>query len=38
MAAKVPRLDVIDLLRGFVIALLVLDHTRDFLNEHCPSA
>jgi uncharacterized membrane protein len=28
MEAKVPRLDMVDLLRGFVIALMVLDHTR----------
>jgi uncharacterized membrane protein len=28
MEAKVPRLDMVDLLRGFGIALMVLDHTR----------
>jgi uncharacterized membrane protein len=26
--ARVPRVDMVDLLRGFVIALMVLDHTR----------
>jgi uncharacterized membrane protein len=30
--AKVPRLDMVDLLRGFVIALMVLDHTRDYFH------
>jgi uncharacterized membrane protein len=32
MEAKVPRLDMVDLLRGFVIALMVLDHTRDYFH------
>ncbi len=32
MDAKVPRLDMVDLLRGFVIALMVLDHTRDYFH------
>jgi uncharacterized membrane protein len=32
-AAALPRLDFIDALRGFVIALMVLDHTRDFVNR-----
>ena len=30
--AGVPRLDMVDLLRGFVIALMVLDHTRDYFH------
>jgi uncharacterized membrane protein len=30
--AGVPRLDVVDLLRGFVIAVMVLDHTRDYFH------
>jgi uncharacterized membrane protein len=32
MDAKAPRLDVVDLLRGFVIALMVLDHTRAYFS------
>ena len=32
MHAKVPRLDTVDLLRGLVIALMVLDHTRDYFH------
>lgn len=31
-AARRPRLDAVDLLRGLVIALMVLDHTRDFFH------
>jgi uncharacterized membrane protein len=31
--APLPRLDFIDALRGLVIALMVLDHTRDFVNR-----
>ena len=30
--AGVPRLDMVDLLRGLVIALMVLDHTRDYFH------
>jgi uncharacterized membrane protein len=30
--AGVSRLDIVDLLRGFVIALMVLDHTRDYFH------
>ncbi len=32
VAVRRPRLDVVDLLRGLVIALMVLDHTRDFFH------
>jgi uncharacterized membrane protein len=30
--AGAPRLEMVDLLRGLVIALMVLDHTRDYLH------
>jgi uncharacterized membrane protein len=30
--AGVPRLDMVDMLRGFVIAVMVLDHTRDYFH------
>jgi uncharacterized membrane protein len=30
--AGVPRLDMVDMLRGLVIALMVLDHTRDYFH------
>jgi uncharacterized membrane protein len=30
--AGVARLDMVDLLRGLVIALMVLDHTRDYFH------
>jgi len=30
--ARTPRLEIVDMLRGFVIALMVLDHTRDYFH------
>jgi uncharacterized membrane protein len=29
---RIPRLDIVDMLRGLVIALMVLDHTRDYFH------